>query len=124
MTAVAGTWTLITLRKTPFLQQFLKSLTTGEVHERMMACWRDSPAYRHAIRVATAMWGVGLVLDAGVRVVLAYSLPVDQVPLINTLQYIAVYTLLQIGTRRYLKRKSLRDKVFAESGQMMMGGGK
>ncbi|QUQ67255.1 VC0807 family protein [Kutzneria sp. CA-103260] len=124
MTAVAGAWILITLCRTPFLHQFVQSLTTGDVHTRLAACWRDSPSYRHAMRVATAMWGVGLVLDAGVRVVLAYSLPVDQVPLISTLQYVAVYAVLEIGSRLYLRRKSLKDKVFAESGQMMMGGKK
>ncbi|MFI9384599.1 VC0807 family protein [Kutzneria sp. NPDC052558] len=121
MTAVAGAWILVTLRKTPFLQQFMQSLTSGEVRQRFTACWSDSPSYRHAMRVATAVWGVGLVLDAGIRVLLAYSLPVDQVPLVNTLQYIAVYTLLQIFTQRYLRSKSLRDKVLAESGQLMGG---
>jgi hypothetical protein len=121
MTAVAGSWLLITVARKPFLHQFLQSATTGEAHERFAACWRDSPAYRHAIRVATAMWGVGLVLDAGIRVVLAYSLPVDQVPLISTVQYIVVYALLQIVSQRYLRSKSLRDKVLAESGQLMGG---
>jgi hypothetical protein len=124
MTAVAGLWILVTLRGTPFLQQFVQSLTTGDVHTRLTTCWRDSPAYRHAMRVATSMWGVGLVLDAGIRVVLAYSLPVDQVPLISTLQYFVVYLGLEIGSRLYLRRKSLKEQVFAESGQVMMGGKK
>ena len=121
MTAVAGVWILVTLRGTPFLQQFVQSLATGDVHTRLVTCWRDSPAYRHALRVATSMWGVGLVLDAGVRVVLAYLLPIDQVPLVSTLQYFVAYAALQVGSRLYLRRRSLREQVFAESGQMMMG---
>src|SRR5690348_11961243 len=32
MTAVAGAWILVTLRGTPFLQQFVQSLTSGDVH--------------------------------------------------------------------------------------------
>lgn len=121
MTAVAGGWMLVTLRGKPFLYQFVEALTTGEVHDRMVVNWRNSPTFRHVLRMATVMWGVGLVLDAGVRVALAYSLPVDQVPLISTLQYVVVYLALEVGTRLYLRRKSVRDKVFAESGQPMIG---
>jgi hypothetical protein len=124
MTAVAGLWMLATLRGKPFLYQFVHSVTAGEVRDRAEINWRDSPTYRHVLRMATVMWGVGLVLDAGVRVVLAYSLPVDQVPLVSTLQYVVVYLALEIGTRLYLLRKSVRDKVFAESGQPMSGKGK
>ncbi|GAA3432767.1 VC0807 family protein [Kutzneria kofuensis] len=122
MTAVAGLWILVTLWRTPFLQQFVLSFTTGDAHERAVINWRDSPTYRHVLRMATVMWGVGLVADAVVRVVLAYALPVDQVPLVNTLQYVVVYAALEIGTRLYLRRKSVADKVFAESGQVMMRG--
>ena len=124
MTAAAGTWILATLWRTPFLQQFLLSLTSGDTHERFMVSWRDSPAYRHALRMATVMWGAGLLADAVVRVMLAYGLPVDQVPLISTLQYLVVYAALEIGTRLFLRRKSLADKVFAESGQVMVMRGK
>lgn len=122
MTAVAGAWMLITLRGRPFLYQLVQALTSGEVRERMEINWRDSPTFRHVMRMATVMWGVGLVLDAGVRVALAYDLPVDQVPLISTLQYVVVYVALEIGTRLYLRRKSVRERVFAESGQVMIGG--
>ncbi|HTI22402.1 MAG TPA: VC0807 family protein [Kutzneria sp.] len=124
MTAVAGVWILATLWRTPFLQQFLMSMTTGETHERFTLSWRDSPTYRHVLRMATVMWGVGLLGDSVVRVVLAYALPVDQVPLVNTLQYLVVYFALEIGTRLYLRRKSVAGKVLAESGQVMFKGRK
>ncbi|MFC0540501.1 VC0807 family protein [Kutzneria chonburiensis] len=124
MTAVAGVWILATLWRTPFLQQFLMSMTTGETRERFTLSWRDSPTYRHVLRMATVMWGVGLLGDSVVRVVLAYALPVDQVPLINTLQYLVVYFALEIATRLYLRRKSVAAKVLAESGQVMMKGRK
>lgn len=124
MTAIAGVWILATLWRTPFLQQFLLSFTSGETHERFVLSWRDSPTYRHVLRMATVMWGVGLLGDSVVRVVLAYGLPVDQVPLINTLQYFVVYLALEIGTRLYIRRKSVAAKVLAESGQVMLMKGK
>lgn len=122
MTAIAGLWILITLRGKPFLYQFLMSLTSGDIRGRAEGNWRDSPTFRHVMRTATVVWGIGLVLDAGVRVVLAYAMPVDQVPLISTLQYIVVYVALEITTRLYLRRKSVQEQVFAESGQVMVGG--
>ena len=124
MTAVAGLWILITLRGKPFLHQFVQSVATGDMRARLEINWRDSPTFRHVMRMATAMWGVGLVLDAGVRIVLAYSLPVAQVPLINTVQYFVMYAGLEIATRLYLRRKSVQEQVFAESGQVMIGGRK
>lgn len=117
MTGVAGAWILATLLRTPFIQQCVLSFMTGAARERAAANWQLSPTYRHVMRVATAIWGVGLVLDAGVRVVLAYALPVDRVPLVNGLQYAALYVTLEVGSRAYLRRRSVRARVEAESGQ-------
>ena len=119
MTAAAGIWILGTLLRTPFIFQFLRSVMTGEALARVELSWRDSPTFRHVLRVATMVWGVGLVLDAGIRVVLAYSLPVDQVPLISGLQYVVVYAALDLSSRIYLRRKSVRTRVAAESGQVL-----
>lgn len=117
MTAVTGTWMLGTLPRKPFIYQFICSISTREMRERQIANRRESRTYRHVLRVATAIWGVGLVLDAIVRVVLAYSLPVDRVPLVSGLQYAVVYFLLQAVSQVYLRRKSVRTRVEAESGQ-------
>ncbi|HVV23456.1 MAG TPA: VC0807 family protein [Pseudonocardiaceae bacterium] len=116
LTGVAGLWILATLCRTPFLFQVIRSLLSDEARGRAEGAWRDSPTYRHLLRVTTAMWGVVLVLDAGVRVLLAYTLPVDRVPLISGLQYIGVYAALEIATRVYARRGSALAKVFAESG--------
>ncbi|MFG1958893.1 VC0807 family protein [Nonomuraea sp. NPDC049028] len=115
MTAVAGLWMLATLPRTPFYHQAIRSFTTGATHERAEIAWRDSPAFRHMMRVATAIWGVGLVLDAGVRVVLAYTLPVDRVPLVSGLQYVAVFVALEVSSQIYLRRAGARVDI--ETGQ-------
>jgi hypothetical protein len=116
-TGLAGAWILATLWRTPFIQQFLLSFSSGESRERIEANWRDSPTYRHVLRGATAIWGVGLIADSGVRVVLAYALPVDQVPLISTLQYVVVYVALEVLSRVYLRRKTITARIRSESGQ-------
>ncbi|WP_067177260.1 VC0807 family protein [Microtetraspora niveoalba] len=108
MTAVGGLWILATLPRTPFYFQVIRSFTAGATRERAETAWRESTAFRHMLRVATAIWGVGLVLDAGVRVVLAYSLPVDRVPLISGLQYVAVFAALEVSSQIYLRRAGAR----------------
>lgn len=120
MTAAAGTWMLITLARVPFIFQVTRTFLTGEAGERAEIKWRDSPTYRHVLQRITAMWGVALVIDAGVRVVLAYTLPVDQVPLISGLQYAGLYVTLEVITRVYARRKAIATAVEAESGQRYM----
>ncbi|MCA2223518.1 VC0807 family protein [Nonomuraea aurantiaca] len=117
MTAVAGLWMLATLPRTPFYHQAIRSFTTGATRERAEIAWRDSPAFRHMMRVASAIWGVGLVLDAGVRVVLAYALPVDRVPLVSGLQYVAVFVALEVGSQIYLRRAGARVDIETEQGR-------
>ncbi|HVV08440.1 VC0807 family protein [Amycolatopsis sp.] len=117
LTAAAGIWMLITLARTPFIFQIVRTLLPKAARERAEINWRDSPTYRHVIRVITTMWGVVLILDAGVRGLLAYALPVSRVPLISGLQYLGVYLVLEVTTRLLARRKSVAAAVEAESGQ-------
>lgn len=117
MTGAIGLWMLGTLLRTPFFFQIIRTYLTEPARGKAEIMWRDSASYRHLLRVITAMWGIGLLLDAGVRVVLAYTLPVDRVPLISGLQYVVVYCCLEGATRVYGRRGSVRARVVAESGQ-------
>ncbi|HWD04037.1 MAG TPA: VC0807 family protein [Amycolatopsis sp.] len=117
MTAAAGGWMLATLLRKPFLYQVLRSFLGAEARARVELNWLGSPTYRHVLRVTTVVWGVVFVLDAGVRVLLAYTLPVDRVPLISRLQYGGVYLALEIATRVYARRKSVAAAVAAEVGE-------
>ncbi|WP_052069120.1 VC0807 family protein [Streptacidiphilus albus] len=71
--------------------------------------WDRKPGFRRIWQVTTVFWGVGLILDAGLRVVIAYALPVDLVPLWNGIQY-GVFTLLMLViTNIYQARAGLWD---------------
>ncbi|MFI7666275.1 hypothetical protein [Nocardia sp. NPDC049526] len=55
------------------------------------------------------MWGSGFALDAVVRVVLAYTLPVDSVALVSTLRWLVVLGALRLPLRlRHRKGLSRR----------------
>lgn len=58
------------------------------------ANWRDSPEFRHVMRAVTVIWGVGFLLEAGIRVTLAFTLPVDIVPVVTAVQFIALIGLM------------------------------
>lgn len=104
MTAFGGVVILMTLRGTPFYLSAIRSLIVGPTRERIETGYRESADVRHILRVATAIWGVGLILDAGIRLILAYTLPINVVPLASGLQYLAVFLALELGIRIYLSR--------------------
>lgn len=54
------------------------------------------------------VWGLGFSLDAVVRVILAYSLPLDAVPLVSTLQWLVVLAGLITFHIRYITRHGLK----------------
>ncbi|MEV5878288.1 VC0807 family protein [Streptomyces sp. NPDC052101] len=101
MTGIVGVVFLSTLRGQPVIYRIVSSLAKGEKRAELEHNWQASPAFRHLMRLLTAVWGVGLLLDSVVRVVLAYTLPIDSVMLVTTLQYVALFVALEIFSRRY-----------------------
>jgi len=74
--------------------------------------WRDHPPFRHVLRVATAVWGAALLADAALRVVMAATLPVDAVPLLDDVLLIVTLAALlvfqRLFGRAYLRGHGLR----------------
>lgn len=52
--------------------------------------YRTDPAKRRAFTVLTVMWGAGLVLEATIRIVLAYQLPIHTMAWLSPVLMIAV----------------------------------
>jgi hypothetical protein len=69
--------------------------------------WDTEPQFRRIWRVATVMWGAGLLADAAVRVVISYMLPVDAVPAIGGLLYPVTFVVLQVAGNIYFTRAGL-----------------
>ncbi|MBX7552928.1 VC0807 family protein [Streptomyces sp. NPDC004232] len=102
MTGVVGLVFLGTLlRGQPVIFRLLSSVARGDRRAELERNWRTSPTFRRLMRLLTAVWGVGLLLDSVVRVALAYTLPIDSVMLVTTLQYVALFVGLEIFSRRY-----------------------
>ena len=111
MTAVGGLWILGTLlSKRPFIFLASRPILEGRIGPRgesWDSLWDRLPLFRRVWRVLTVLWGVGTLVDAVVRVLMAYTLPIDLVPALSGVQYAVLYILLQITSQIYFRRSRL-----------------
>jgi hypothetical protein len=63
--------------------------------------WEQEPRFRRIWYVSTVMWSVALLIDAALRVVLAYTLPVYVVPAMQTGMMIVTVLIMQVLTNVY-----------------------
>ncbi|MDH2427520.1 VC0807 family protein [Sphaerisporangium sp. TRM90804] len=102
---VSGVWILVSARNRPLVLPFARALLghrVGPGRPGWDVLWERLPRFRRLWRVVGAMWGVGLILDAVVRIVMAYTLPVDAVPALNLAQYAVFVVLMQVVTNLYM----------------------
>lgn len=111
MTAAAGIWLLATLRTNqPFIYEAVRPIADAKA-KTPETTWTHrfttQESFRHGMRVVTAAWGIALVLDCAVRVVMAYTLPIDLVPGLGGAQYGVLFVGLQIFGQVYGQRTGL-----------------
>jgi hypothetical protein len=111
--ALFGIWILATLMtQRPFVMVTSRAIVVAKVGEAGAKAWEgrwdSEPGFRRHIRILSAVWGAVLLADAGVRVVLAYSLPVDAVPGVSTVQWLVVLGGLLIFHTWYVNRTGLK----------------
>ena len=121
LTAVWGTWFLLSLRgRRPLTFRFTRPLLEGhrifDPRTRTWSApagrswdelWELLPRFRRMWQVTTLIWGAAFLLDAAVRVVMAYALPVNDVPALAGALWLVTFLLLQIITNVYLSRSGL-----------------
>ncbi|MFI9274285.1 VC0807 family protein [Kitasatospora sp. NPDC052896] len=82
--------------RTPALAYLARRLPSGPVP--------DTPAVRRARRQLTAVWGVALLAEAAVRLVLVFTLPISAVSGLSTAVEATVVGALVLWTRGYRQR--------------------
>jgi hypothetical protein len=111
LTAIWGLWFLASTRSRrpaafvmarPFMEG-RRTFSAGSWED----LWNTNPAFRHIWRVATVMWGVGLLIDAVLRVVMSYTLPIPVVPGLGGALWPVTFILLQIVSNVYYHRAGL-----------------
>jgi hypothetical protein len=71
-------------------------------HSAMAAACTNDPHVRHGHRVASLVWGGGLLAEALVRIVLVYSLPIDVMVGLSTALTVVTFAALIGWTGRYV----------------------
>lgn len=111
ITGLAGLFFLFTLwGRRPIVYTLVKPLGEGRLGPEGVSwddCWDRYAVFRRAFRVLTVLWGIGLIIDAAIRVIFAYTLPVDVVPAANGIQYLIIYATLQAISMIYFNRSAL-----------------
>ena len=111
LTGVWGVWFLLTARShRPAAFVFARPLLEGRrvlINESWDSLWERSPTFRRVWRVSTLMWGLGLMVDAAIRIAMAYTLPIAVVPGLGGALWPATFVLLQVITNIYYHRAGL-----------------
>lgn len=101
-TALLGTWLLVTLAlRRPLLFDGARIFQPADIRARWDHRWHESSVFRRALRVLTLAWGLGFVVDALVRLLLALTLPVDLVPLLDD-ALLALTVLILLAIQRVI----------------------
>lgn len=104
MTGVTGVWFLASVRAArPLSYHFTKPLLEGRFRwpGDWDQLWQHSPRFRRMWRVSSLLWGIGILADAVLRVVLAYTVRPDLVPALGLALYVVTVVVLNIVVTLY-----------------------
>ncbi|MFD1044758.1 DUF4132 domain-containing protein [Kibdelosporangium lantanae] len=68
----------------------------------------DTAVFRRHIRVITAVWGTGFTVDTFVSAALAYTLPINAIPVASTAQWLVVLGCLILFHVWYVNKHGLK----------------
>jgi len=123
LTGVWGIWFLTSVwARRPAAFLFARPLLEGRRAFAVRdwdALWDAEPRFRRIWRVSSVIWGLALLADAAIRVLISYTLPVDVVPGLGGALYLVTFVVIQIvtniyyqiaGLNRLLGARWLRDR--------------
>ncbi|WP_020574787.1 VC0807 family protein [Actinopolymorpha alba] len=91
------------------------SAATTEARDWWERMWATVPGFRRTFLLTSVVWGVTLLVEAAVRIVLAYSLPVDVVVGISPILGIGTFALLITWTVWYARRAQAQGEARARA---------
>ncbi|MFD9607303.1 VC0807 family protein [Streptomyces sp. NPDC059970] len=122
ITGLFGVWVIGSLATSrPFLLDIVIKLSTPELANRLAHLWQHSAVFHRWMRTASLAWGAAFLLDAGTRVLMAYTLPVDSVPLLGVVLLIAALVIAQ-GASMLLGRRSGALKLLKPGSEVISSG--
>jgi hypothetical protein len=110
LTAMVSLWFFCSLwADRPLAYQFSKPLLEGRFRHGppWELLWEHEPRFRHMWRVMSVMWAVVTMTDAILRVVMAYTLPVNAVPILQQVLMFGTMLVMQPVTWIYFQRAGM-----------------
>ncbi|MEU9126194.1 VC0807 family protein [Streptomyces sp. NPDC048506] len=105
-TAILGLWMAGSVpTRRPFVYMATVKLLPEATAREWEAKWEGISGFRRAMRVMTAAWSAAFLLDSVARVVMAYTLPVDLVPVLSAALLIAMLVVVVRLGKVYGKRQ-------------------
>jgi hypothetical protein len=124
ITAAWGAWMLASLLAArPLTFLFSRPLLEGRNPHRRGATptgpswdvlFEQRSAFRRVWRVTTVIWGAAMLIDAAVRIIMSYTLPVDLVPALGGALWPVTFLVLQVSTNVYFHRAGFWQMVRGE----------
>ncbi|HEX5164506.1 MAG TPA: VC0807 family protein [Thermomicrobiales bacterium] len=116
LTALVGFWFLHSVwAERPLTYVFTRPLLESGYGRRVgifgplswEQLWERDGRFRHIWRVSSVMWAVATLIDAVLRVVMAYTLPVNSVPAMQLAMFIVTGLVMQVVTNVYYARSGV-----------------
>ncbi|MEX3510575.1 hypothetical protein CKW39_14325 [Kocuria sp. WRN011] len=110
LTALIGFWILISLAgRRPILFEATIAVMPADAATQWEHDWDTNPFFRKIFRTMTLAWGIAFILDAVARVIMAYTLPIDVVPIASIGLLLVMLFAIVYGTKFYAGRKLAAD---------------
>jgi hypothetical protein len=92
------------LLRRPLLLDFMIRVAGPAGAARYDRLWRQNQVFHRWFVIASIVWGGAFAIDAGIRVVMAYTLPVDRVPGLSALLLVVMLCIGHGTTLLYGRR--------------------
>lgn len=107
LTGLVGLWMIGTLLAArPFILTATLPLLPDATARSWQDSWRNDTTFRRAMRFMTLGWGCAFLVDAAARLVMAYTIPLDLVPLLSTLLLVVLLVAVVQAGKAYGRRQS------------------
>ncbi|MFG2669145.1 VC0807 family protein [Streptomyces sp. NPDC048387] len=105
LTGLLGFWMIGTLfAERPFIFTTMVKMLPGETARAWHGNWERHARFRRVMRWMSLAWGASFLIDSAARVVMAYALPVDLVPVLSVVLLVGMLTAVVRISKAYGRR--------------------
>ncbi|MEV6972612.1 VC0807 family protein [Kitasatospora sp. NPDC093806] len=109
LTGLLGLWMIGTLlARRPFMFTTMVRMLPEETARTWYSSWERHASFRAAMRWMSAAWGAAFLIDSAARIAMAYTLPVDLVPVLSVVLLVGMLMAIVRISKSYGRRMMAR----------------